>query len=283
MSKRIGILGCGWLGTPLAQRLVRKGWHVRGSTTRAEKEAGLSEKGIEPFVIRLGELEIEGDITGFLKGLDCLVLNIPPGLRNNPGADFTARIRLLHAHLEKAGIPHLVFISSTSVYGDAQGKVTEKDPPVPDSETGRQLLQAESLILSGTRRTVQILRPGGLLGPGRHPVYSLSGRVLGSGGNSPVNLVRLGDLLNILEMLVAGRPESGIYNAVFPEHPTKEEFYTLEARSLDLPPPSYPGTPAAPQGKIVRSKALEELGYRFSHPIRSSNPEDGGRDSRTGN
>ena len=270
LSKCAGILGCGWLGTPLAQTLIRRGYRVKGTTTRIEKIPGLARQGVEARQIRLGESQIEGDISGFLSGLDCLVLNIPPGIRSAPGADFTGRIRLLESHLREAVLPHLIFVSSTSVYGNAQGDVSEADPPHPDSETGRQLAQAEALLLANTSRITQIVRPGGLLGPNRHPVFTLSGKSIPSGGNSRVNLVRLQDLLNILELLVTGEFDSGTYNAVFPDHPTKRDFYPGEALQFGIPPPSYSDGPGPPIGKRILCRALDAAGYTFSHPIRTA-------------
>lgn len=32
----VSILGCGWLGLPLAEQLLAEGYSVKGSTTRAE-------------------------------------------------------------------------------------------------------------------------------------------------------------------------------------------------------------------------------------------------------
>jgi nucleoside-diphosphate-sugar epimerase len=234
----------------------------------------LSEKGIEAYEVRLKDHTIEGDIAGFLHGLDGLVLNIPPGLRSDPGADFAARIRMLEPHMKAAGTPHLIFVSSTSVYGEAQGTVSESDLPEPDSETGRHLLQAESFVLSNTTRTNQVLRPGGLLGPDRHPVLTLSGRTLTSGGDSRVNLVRLGDLLEILERLVTQRLPAGIYNAVYPEHPLKREYYSREASAFGLPAPSYAQPGQVREGKIVRSRRLEDAGYSFTHSIWTKSPGD---------
>lgn len=275
MSKQIGILGCGWLGTPLAESLISKGYRIKGSTTRGEKLHSLAEKGIEGQKIRLNESQIEGDITGFLKGLDCLVLNIPPGLRGDPGADFTGRIRNLEAHLKKAGVVHLVFVSSTSVYGNSQGNVCEKDPPHPDSETGRQLLETETLLLSNTTRKTQVVRPGGLLGPDRHPVFSLSGKSFDSGGNNRVNLIRLSDLLKILEVLISGNSVPGTYNAVYPEHPSKRDFYTAEASHFGISPPYYSDAPGPLKGKKIHCRALEAIGYTMAHSIWTEKPGSG--------
>ncbi|MGB5188607.1 NAD(P)-binding domain-containing protein [Robiginitalea sp.] len=267
MSKVIGILGCGWLGTPLAEFLLAKGYRVRGSTTREEKVAQLFQKGIDARVLILGERHIDGNPEEFLEGLDCLILNIPPGLRKAPEADFTARIRLLETYLTQAATPHLVFVSSTSVYGATQEMVTEAALPLPDSQTGRQLREAEKILLGNTARVTQILRPGGLLGPDRHPVFTLSGKNIHAGGNERVNLVRRQDLLHIMGLLIANPSLSGIYNAVFPEHPSKHEYYTREASHFGIPPPVYSDSPARATGKKVSCPALEALGYSFAQSI----------------
>lgn len=50
---KISILGCGWLGFPLAKALLLKGFSVKGSTTSSEKLATLEKAGITPFLITL--------------------------------------------------------------------------------------------------------------------------------------------------------------------------------------------------------------------------------------
>ncbi|MGA9238763.1 NAD(P)-binding domain-containing protein [Robiginitalea sp.] len=270
MNKTIGVLGCGWLGTPLAETLLASGHRVRGSTTREEKIDSLSEKGIEAFVLRLGDHEIEGNPEEFLKGLDCLVLNIPPGIRRDPKADFISRIRLMETYLQKAAIPHLVFVSSTSVYGTSQGSVTEADQPLPDSQTGEKLLVAEKILLGNKARITQILRPGGLIGADRHPVFTLSGRNINSDGSERVNLIRQEDLIGVLEALIANPDLSGTFNAVFPEHPSKREYYTKEATHFGIAPPVYTDNPAHLKGKKISCPAFKALGYSFAHSIWSS-------------
>ncbi len=37
MKQNISILGCGWLGKPLALKLNKKGCHIKGSTTSDDK------------------------------------------------------------------------------------------------------------------------------------------------------------------------------------------------------------------------------------------------------
>ena len=80
-GKTISILGCGWLGTPLAERLVQAGHTVKGSTRTPEKLAALRAKGIQPYLIRLGPDLNNGEAADFFDS-DVLILNIPPGRRD---------------------------------------------------------------------------------------------------------------------------------------------------------------------------------------------------------
>ena len=49
MNKNISIIGCGWLGFPLAKHLIRLGYHIKGSTTSKDKLTKLESEGIEAF------------------------------------------------------------------------------------------------------------------------------------------------------------------------------------------------------------------------------------------
>ncbi|MDX1333970.1 MAG: SDR family NAD(P)-dependent oxidoreductase [Robiginitalea sp.] len=270
MNKRIGILGCGWLGTPLATSLLEKGYEVRGTTTRDNKRPELEELGVHSYQIYLSETGVQGPLGSFLKGLNSLVVDIPPGLRNQPDADFVSRIRHLEQALQVAGISRLLYVSSTSVFGSVQGTVTEDTIPEPESTSGRQLLGAERLLLSNTSRQTVVLRLGGLLGPDRHPVFHLSGREIPSGGNMAVNLIRLGDALGALQYLISDPGASGVYHGVYPEYPSRREYYSAEARILKTAPPHFMDTPRPVTGKQVRPERLLQAGFRFLHPIVSA-------------
>jgi nucleoside-diphosphate-sugar epimerase len=270
LNKRIGILGCGWLGTPLATSLLEKGYEIRGTTTRDDKRFHLEELGIHSYQVYLSEAGVRGPVASFLRGLDCLVVDIPPGLRNQPDADFVARIRHLEEMVQQSDISRLLFVSSTSVFGSRQGTVTEDSIPEPDSNSGRQLLESEKLLLSNTTRQTLVVRLGGLLGPDRHPVLYLSGREIDSGGNLAVNLIRLGDAVGALQHLISNPEAAGIYHGVYPEYPSRRAYYGSEARFLKIPPPHYKDEPGPVSGKQVRPQRLLKAGFLFSHPIFST-------------
>lgn len=261
-------MGCGWLGEPLARELVSSGYRVRGSSTSREKLPRLRAHGIEAFQIELSPSGFQGDIGKFLQGLDVLIFNIPPGLRRNPESDYVGRIGHLIDSLRAAGLPRLIYVSSTSVYGRLQGVVDETTLPLPDTEGGRQLLEAEARVWHDhIRRSTLIIRLGGLLGPDRHPAEMLAGRTGLSGGSDPVNLIRLHEALHILRLALERSDWEGVVNAVHPEHPGKADFYRLEARRLGLVPPAYRDESPDRPGKTVVSRYAGELQSVFSTSI----------------
>jgi len=68
----VSILGCGWLGKPLAVSLVKKGFYVKGSTTSTEKLNELNQLNISPFLI---DISMDINIVEFLK-TDVLIIAI---------------------------------------------------------------------------------------------------------------------------------------------------------------------------------------------------------------
>ena len=51
--QKISILGCGWLGIPLAEALIKNGFSVSGSTTSIEKISLLQNLDVEPFLLSI--------------------------------------------------------------------------------------------------------------------------------------------------------------------------------------------------------------------------------------
>ena len=203
MNKVIGVIGCGWLGLPLALRLKEQGYTVKGTTTSGDKMDALSKSGIQPYLIQISETDIEGDIADFFKDTDILVINIPPGLRGKgPKENYVRKIELLTKEIELSTVSKVLFVSSTSVYGDHQGEVDEETQPVPTSESGKQLLKTEKLIRDNIHFESTIIRFAGLIGPDRHPVTMLSGRTNLSGGKAPINLIHLDDCLGIITSII---------------------------------------------------------------------------------
>jgi len=257
-------MGCGWLGLPLAKSFVSDGYRVHGSTTSEEKLSALKKEGITPFLISFHEQVIEGDISGFLQDIDLLVVNIPPKLRSGTQENYVKKIELLYREIKKNAVKRIIFISSTSVYGDTNGEVTEETMPEPTTESGKQLLAAEKIFFEDKNLPSTIIRFGGLIGPNRHPITMLSGRVALSNGNAPVNLIHLNDCLLIIRTVYLKSWWNELINGVHPEHPTKRNYYAKEAKKRNLQAPDYKEDTTA-KGKIVVPKVLLTVKkYKFT-------------------
>jgi hypothetical protein len=240
LTKNIGIIGCGWLGLPLAEELHKTGYQISGTTTSVEKITALKTKGIQPFKISISEEGIKGPISEFLSTLSILIINIPPGLRGKgPKESYIGKIKLLYDAIKQSSVKHVIFASSTAVYGETEGTVTEKTKPEPNTTSGVQLLECENLFLKDKQLQTTIIRFGGLIGPERHPITILSGKKNLKGGSAPINLIHLDDCIGIIKSIIEHNHWNAILNAVYPQHPTKEEYYTKEALKRGLTPPLY--------------------------------------------
>lgn len=195
-----GIIGLGWLGQALADHARQNGDQAWG-THRADFTFGT-----DPFPTR---------------ACDVLVLNTPPL------TDLAPTEYVVPANA--AG--HVIFISSTSVYGAGPGRVTEASPVDPVTDSARWLVAVEAKLRNDFGERVSIVRPGGLIGGQRHPAIYLArgGRAIEDG---PVNLIHRADLIRIL-MVLADAPRP-LVNAVSPHHPDKSAYYGAWARRMNL-------------------------------------------------
>lgn len=263
----ISVLGCGWLGIPLARDLLNNGHIVKGSTTALEKVQVLSSEGIIPYQIKLFEEGIQGDIASFLSDAEVLIIDIPPGLRQDPKENFIAKIGRLKEHIRKSNLQHVIFVSSTSVFEDKTDMpvYTEKDAPNGTGVSAEQLIGAENLLLTEDYIT-SIIRFGGLYGPGRHPVNYLSGRKNIKDPEAPVNLIHLNDCIGLFRAVLESGKE-GIFHGVYPEHPSKEKYYKNIAGQKNLVLPEFDHLIPS-KGKIIQSVRIkEDLEYIFNKSL----------------
>jgi len=262
MSKTIGIMGLGWLGLPLAQHLQLWGYKVKGTVTTRDKVESLRVKGLDAYEVFVTEQGVQGEPEKFLQNLDILIVMIPPGLRRHSGSDYVLKMSHLLEEIEKTDVTKCIFVSSTSVYGDDQGVVTESDMPQPETEAGRQLLQVEQLFLNASFKT-SIVRFGGLMGGSRQPVRFLAGRSDLAGGTAPVNLIQREDCIGILLTIIQKDAFGRIFNAVHPQHPEKATYYIEKAFEFGLPAPSFRNEVGVTYKKVQSLNIPKLLQYEF--------------------
>lgn len=268
--KQISILGCGWLGLPLAKFLVSEGFSVKGSTTTEKKQADLLAMGIAPFLVTLENTGVKGAIEDFLAQSDTLIIDIPPQLRGKNTADFAAtekvfveKIKLLLPFIEKSSIAKVLFVSSTSVYGESNEIITEASNPMPQTESGKQLLEVERLLQNNTNFSTTIVRFGGLIGKDRNPITSIAGKTNLENPDTPINFIHQEDCIGIIYKIICSNSWNEVYNGVSPFHPSREKYYTDKAIEFDLPLPEFDHSKPSLHKRIQSDKLTTTLGYTF--------------------
>jgi nucleoside-diphosphate-sugar epimerase len=264
-GKRISIVGCGWLGLPLAARFIRAGYTVKGSTTTPSKIPLLAQMGILPSLIQLQDPPEQQDLASFLEA-EVVVISFPPGLRSGKGEAYLQQLRTLAAALQQTATPHLLFISSTGIYPDLNRVVTEADDHLPEVQA-HVLWQAESLLHALPGKKVTTVRLAGLAGGTRHPGRFLAGKTNVANPLGPVNLIHQADCVEILFQVVHQQKWQERFNACAGVHPGREEYYTAAALALGLSPPAFAAPSPADTFKIISSEKLAgALNYVFQYP-----------------
>lgn len=255
---KISILGCGWLGLPLAIHLKKKEFDVLGSTTSEEKMNVLNNSGIEPFLFSISEGKISGEVSKFLDS-DVLFINVPFGKQKD---NFDAYEELV-AHIKTSSVQKVIFISSTSVYKDTNGIVSEDSNFIVNPKK-KELVNFENLFFNQTAFDTTVIRFSGLIGGTRNPGnFFKSDRVV-KNGLAPINLIHRDDCIAIIEEILQKNIWNAIFNASADTHPTRKEFYTAATIHSKKAPATF--LEEATNFKIISNKKLKTaLGYSYIH------------------
>lgn len=269
MNKTVAIFGMGWLGQKLANHLDKLNYHVKGSVMTLEKATQLQQRGFDTYRIVISDHGVEGRTPALLKDVDYVVILIPPGLRRATGANYFLKMKHLAEEIEKHEIPNVIFASSISVYDDSQGRVTEQHTPEPETMSAKQLLESEQLFMNSSAFKTTVIRFGGMFGGSRQPLRYLAGRKNLKEGRAPINLIHREDCIGIITSIITNDAMGYIFNAVYPEHPAKADYYIERAKRVGLEPPSFESYYSMETYKRVDSENLDKiLNYTFKKSIR---------------
>jgi len=244
--------------------LIAEGYMVRGSTTSYEKLSLLRRKGIDAHWLQLNP-EPVGDLAALLQA-DTLLINVPPKA-GKMGDDFhPEQIQHVATSVRQSSVKRVIYVSSTSVYPELSRVVVETDVTSPDPAAAPTLLRAEGFVHRlEPERAVTILRCGGLMGYDRIPGKYVTGRTVDSGA-VPVNYLHRDDAVGILISLIKQR-QTGIFNAVAPDHPTREEIYRKSCADFGYEVPRFVEPVEPVPYKIVSpDKLIRATRYHFHHP-----------------
>lgn len=248
---KIALIGCGWLGLPLGQKLKEKGHEIFGSTTSNEKLHFIEEMGIKSFLYDgMDEVKFPADILN----VECLIVNFPPSKSMN----YSEQIKFLLEQFPNSC--KVIFTSSTSVYKDVENDIDE----TAEIKMDHPVVMAEEEIRK-CKKNATILRLAGLIGANRHPIKFLSSRIMPD-GNAAVNLVQLDDVIAAIEKVIEKNAWNKTFNVCWPEHPSRVTYYTTSAQKFNIPAPKFELSDK--RGKRINgSKIIEELDFQYKNTI----------------
>jgi nucleoside-diphosphate-sugar epimerase len=282
---RVLIVGCGYVGLPLAAELVIQGHAVYGLRRSSSADDALNAAGVTPL---RADITQPDSLNKLPRDFDWVVNCVASGgggvaeywqlylqgMVNLTGwlAPTTQRTHV--------NIPRVVYTSSTGVYGQNDGLlVDETSLTEPLSETARVLVMAESFLMARAAERkfpAMILRAAGIYGPERGYLLKqfLRGdsRIEGSGARI-LNMIHRDDLIRaIIAVLERGR-EGEIYNVVDDAPVSQLDFYQWLAARLNKPlPPTIDEDAATPRKRgltnkrISNAKLKADLGFEFKYP-----------------
>jgi len=259
----VAVLGCGWLGLPLAQALLAQGHRVLGTTTTPEQISVLQAAGIEPHLMQLGADFTAADeacLTTFLRNVDVLVLNVPP--RAAIAGGYPQLLRPVHR--AAARVKAVLFVSTTGVYPEEPRLMREQDA-ISTRDAASDVLRTEGHFVPRYGQwSSTVVRLGGLIGPDRAPGRFLAGRRELPQGDAPVNLLHLTDAVGVLSTIIRDGIWGYTLNVCALSHPSRREFYPAAAEYLGLTPPTF--QPQHSAGKTIDSSLLRSVvPYQFQY------------------
>ena len=277
---RVLIVGCGYVGLPLGEELVKLGHEVHGLRRTSEGAAELEGVGIKPLA---GDITRPEDLAA-LSGPYDWVVNLVSSSKGGPEiyqqvyVDGTRNL-IVWLRGQTSPLKKYVYTSSTSVYGQADGSsVKETSPTEPKSPTSQLLVEAERVVLEASQQGFPgvVLRVAGIYGPDRghlfHKFCRNEARIDGDGLRI-INMIHRTDVVGcIISALKSGRPGE-VYNTVDDEPVTQTTFYRWLAETLGkaMPPHATEEETATRKrgetSKKVQNRRLKaELGYQFKFP-----------------
>jgi nucleoside-diphosphate-sugar epimerase len=264
---RVLIAGCGYVGTELGLRLAAaEGFEVWGLRRRV----GALPPGIRPIPADL----LDAGLAGRLPVVDRVVYAAAADA-STPERYRDAYVRgtenlLAALQVVESPADRFIFVSSTAVYGDAEGEwVDESTAPSPESFRGAEVLEGERTAIGGSVPAV-VLRLGGIYGPGRTRLIDRvrSGEARCSPG-PPVwsNRIHRDDAAGALLHLLTLPATEPVYLGVDDEPSPICDVYRYVASLVGAPAPAVdPREVSERPNKRCSNRRLRASGFEFAFP-----------------
>ena len=264
------IVGCGYVGCEFARQWLapsnldsdRK---LYALTRSADRQSELLSLGVTPIV---GDWLDENSLPD-LPNVRGVLVAVPHRPDERLGSE--SHVVGLGNLLNRLGVssssatdavgnsPHLVYLSTTGVYGQVEAEEVDESTPVSPTRAGPELaVQAEKWLQArhsaGELPQLTILRLAGIYGPGRIPlIQSLkAGEPLAVPRDGHLNLIHVVDIGRLLVRIFQKPPQASLYVASDGQPVLRGAFYSELARLCGVTEPQFV-SPAEDDRRVRRA------------------------------
>ena len=233
------IIGCGYVGEALGQRLVALGHEVTGVRRDSDGNERLAKRGIQPLNLDIIQPESFNSITEVYENV-VIAVSSSRGGREAYQQIFQVGIENVANWLKNTQTRSVVFISSTSVYRQTNGEWVDENSETRGNTTSSSTLGAAEKQIASTNCCTTILRSSGIYGPGRGYLFQqfMKGAAQIDGtGERFLNMVHRDDLAEAILHSFSGK--GGIFNITDNEPISLLNFFKWLSESTGKPLPSF--------------------------------------------
>ncbi|MDF2550413.1 MAG: hypothetical protein K0S07_1480 [Chlamydiales bacterium] len=254
---KCGIIGCGYVGMAFLKKWQEKGHQGFATTTTASRLSEIERTGAEAILL---SVERQKALANLLSKVDCLLIGVAPKKRDLATYESCyLETNKEIASLAPPSLKHIIYLSSTSVYGNQGGlSVKEETPLQPQNPFAEILLKAESLLalLPST-----ILRLGQIYGPGRSLFNKALPSVLGGSGEEKTALIHQQDIVQAA-LFTLEQKLFGTFNVINDLKLTRRELYQALQRDVTFDP----SLPLIHGGnRSISNEKIKAHGFSFHH------------------
>jgi len=271
------VIGCGYLGRCVAARWQQQGHRVWATTRSSQRAEEWRTLGWQPVLCDVLDPASLRQLPRIATAVYCVAMDRTAG--QSMRTVYVDGLRnVLDAWLERpeADRPsRLIYVSSTSVYGQTGGEeVDETSLAEPIEESGRVVLEAEQLLRQRWPLAV-CLRFAGIYGPGRLIGAQMlrAGEAIKGDPEGWLNLIHRDDGVEAV-LAAEEKGQAGDVYLISDDRPARRrEFYARLAELLGTTPPRFETSadqPAMPQmranRRLCNRKAREGLNWKPRYP-----------------
>ena len=238
------LLGFGYVAKATAPHLRAAGFQLAGTSRSIEKSNEMRALGVTPLIDPAVD-----ELHEAMAAASHILVSVPPGGGGDPV------LEALGGDVDFSALDWLGYLSTTGVYGDAQGGwVTEATPPDPAEARSMRRLEAEQAWQARSDRT-RIFRLSGIYGPGRSALDRVTAgtarRIVKPG--QVFSRIHVDDIAAALMASIARPDVAGPFNLADEMPAPQADVTAFAAELLGVDPPPIEDFNSAGMSAMMRS------------------------------